>query len=483
MNNKHQTSFKFLRFPAAILFFLFSVISINAQETVTPSTSSSSPESANVKTGKAPIIIIPGLTGSELVNSKNQEIVWFKPQRSKEDDLRLPISPNLAANKDSLRSRDIIRNIKFLRFLPEIEIYEKLIDSLEKRAGYKEGKWDAPPRDGYQDTFYVFAYDWRLDNVENAKKLMNQMESLKRKLRRPNLKFNIIAHSMGGLIARYATRYGKADLPAGNAKPRVTWAGAKNIQKIFLLGTPNAGSVQALESILNGFSYIGGGLNLPFVQNLSRFDVFTIPSMYQLLPHNGTQTVLDENLKPLQIDYFDIATWEKYDWSPISDDDFEKNFSPAEVKNARNYLIAVLNRARKFQQALDIDAKTSPVSMYLIGGDCKETLDSVVVYRDEKKNKWRTLIKADSFETSAGTKVKSEELKKVIYSIGDGVVSKRSLMGEIVEKGGNKSVLPIANELFVCEGHTKLVTSADAQDKLFTLLLGAPPTVEEKKGK
>ena len=54
------------------------------------------------KTGKPPVIVIPGLIGSELVNKKTDETVWFNLARSKNDDLRLPISANFAANKDNL---------------------------------------------------------------------------------------------------------------------------------------------------------------------------------------------------------------------------------------------------------------------------------------------------------------------------------------------------------------------------------------------
>ena len=93
-----------------------------------------------VNTGKAPIIIIPGLTGSDLYNSRTGEQVWFKPVRAKDDDLRLPISPNLTRNRDSLVARDIMRGVKIVSFLPEIEVYEKLISSLEARGGYKEGR-------------------------------------------------------------------------------------------------------------------------------------------------------------------------------------------------------------------------------------------------------------------------------------------------------------------------------------------------------
>ena len=179
-----------------------------------------------VSTGKAPLIIIPGLTGSELVNSKTDEVVWFKTQRSKDDDVRLPISPILSRNRDNLVAKDIIREVKILKFLPEIEIYERLVDALETRGGFKEGSWTSPKKDGDRDTFYVFPYDWRRDNVENARLLLSRIENLKRKLGKRNLRFNVIAHSMGGLIARYAAMYGKSDIPAGALKPN--WSGARD---------------------------------------------------------------------------------------------------------------------------------------------------------------------------------------------------------------------------------------------------------------
>lgn len=421
--------------------------------------------------GKNPIIIIPGLTGSELINSKTKEVVWFKPTRSKDDDVRLPISSlNFAQNTDSLIAGDVIRNVKFLKFLPEVEIYEKLIAALETRGGYIEGRWDNPPVKGYEDTYYIFAYDWRRDNVENARLLMKKIENLKRLLKRPNLKFNVIAHSMGGLLARYASMYGDADLPAG--KPKPTWAGAKNFSKVFLLGTPNEGSPQSLGALIKGFSYVGGGLNLPFVQNISKFDTFTLPALYQLLPHAGTLRAFDENFKPLEIDIYDAKTWDEYGWNVMNDDGFTKNFSLAEQKNARAFFEMALARAKRFHEALDANtsAKTS-VAMYLIGADCKDTLDSIVLFRN-KKNEWKTLFEADSFERSNGEKVTSVELKKVIYAMGDGVVAKRSLAAETLMAMSNKTILPITSEILVCEGHTRLVTSTNVQDRLFAFLLG-----------
>lgn len=447
--------------------FLFLLFSISAFGQTTTTTVAAPP------TGKAPIIIIPGLTGSDLVNSKTGEQVWFKNHRSKDDDLRLPISANLVADRDSLVSRDIIRSVKFLKFLPESEIYERLINALETRGGYREAKWTTATRRDYQDTFYVFPYDWRRDNVENARLLIRRIETLKRRLGKPDLKFNVIAHSMGGLIARYAAMYGNADLPSGTPTP--TWAGARHFGRVFLLGTPNEGSVSALDALLNGFSYVGGGLNLPFVQNISRFDVFTLPSSYQLLPHEGTLVAYDENLKPITIDIFDPGQWEKYNWAIWQDDDFAKKFDATEQKNAKAFFIAALARAKQFQTALDANTQAKPpVSFYLFGSDCKETPAAVLMLHDDKQNRWQTHFKADGFTRSNGEKVKDEQVKPLLFGLGDSVVTKRSLIGESFKNIG-KLVVPITAELYQCEGHTKLVTSPEVQDKLFALLT-APTT-------
>lgn len=79
-------------------------------------TLTSAAEAQENRQGRRPIIIIPGLTGSELVNGETGELVWFRVSRSKNDDVRLPISPTLNRNRDSLVARDIIRGIKIASF-------------------------------------------------------------------------------------------------------------------------------------------------------------------------------------------------------------------------------------------------------------------------------------------------------------------------------------------------------------------------------
>ena len=228
-------------------------------------------DTAAQATGKRPVIIIPGISGSELVNPSTGRSSWFSIRRDKDDDLRLPMtSTNMAANRDSLKVKDIIRKVE-LPVLPDVEVYQTLIDALKAR-GYTEANWSKPQA---ADVFYVFPYDWRRDNVESAQLLIQKMTAAKRDLKRPDLKFDILAHSMGGLIARYAAMFGDADL-SRRGSPVPTWAGAAHINKLMMFGTPNEGSFSSLDVLLNGYPIVAGR-NLPLVDDFRPEDVLSNP--------------------------------------------------------------------------------------------------------------------------------------------------------------------------------------------------------------
>jgi pimeloyl-ACP methyl ester carboxylesterase len=416
--------------------------------------------------GNVPVILIPGLIGSELVNQKTGEKVWFKISRSKNDDLRLPISPNLSANRDNLVPRGIFRSAP-VGLLKRQDIYGGFIEKL-KAEGYREATLENPPTRGFEKTLYIFAYDWRRDNVENARLLIRKIENLKRKLKRPNLKFNVVAHSMGGLIARYAAMYGDRDLPPNQARLLPNWAGARHFEKIFLVGTPNEGSILALKSLTGEFSLGGITINLPFVQNLTVFDLFTIPSIYQLLPMKGALRVFDENLSPLKVDIFDVKTWDFYGWSIPDKKGFDKKFKGNDLRNARSYFSVVLNRARRFHEALNANTADVSLKIYPLGSDCKETLDAMIIYRDG--NNWRTLFEVKDFRRQDGTKASVEELKKLLFVPGDSVVSRSSLLGASLLNNGLKPFFSDGFEYFQCEGHNSLIANPAIQAELLNLL-------------
>jgi len=107
----------------------------------------------------------------------------------------------------------------------------------------KDGKWKIDPifhtydnlceeflANGYEDgkNFFVFPYQWRNSNIENAKILRDAVNVAKEKAGRP--KVDIVAHSMGGLLAReyIESNYYESD-----------------IDQLITLGTPHNGAPKA----------------------------------------------------------------------------------------------------------------------------------------------------------------------------------------------------------------------------------------------
>lgn len=428
---------------------------------------------ARASTGKRPVIVIPGILGSELINPRTGETVWPSAFRTKQEGL--PISPNLAANRDDLVPGKIVETAKLAKLLPEVYVYRDLLEALRRYAGYREGNWETPSADGDRDTFYVFAYDWRRDNVENARELVRRLQRLKEKLKRDDLKFNIVAHSMGGLIARYAAMYGDADLPPGDGTIQPAWNGAAHISKIVMIGVPNEGSTDAFATLVEGYSVTEGlRRRLPLLNKLTAEDAARTPSVYQLMPHAGVVRFLDEDLKPLVIDLYDVQVWKQYGWSALHG--FEKtNGTNGQVDEIDAYLDATLKRARRFHQALDaVDRSASPVVLLAIGGDCEDTLNSPVVFRDQKRNRWVTLTRPREFRTSAGVKVSKKVVTEAMYVPGDGRVTRASLLGENLFKISDAQTGFTLSRyaVFGCDLHGQLPRNKSLQDNALTAIVG-----------
>jgi pimeloyl-ACP methyl ester carboxylesterase len=444
---------------------------------------------ARSRTGKRPLIVIPGILGSQLVNYETGEVVWPSAFRSSDDGLSLPLSPDLAASRDNLVARKIVDTLRLSRLVPEVYIYHDLLEALKRYGGYREGDWANPGPDGDHDTFYVLPYDWRRDNVETARDFIRRLESLKLKLNRPDLRFNVVAHSMGGLVARYAARYGDADLPPDNVAPKPTWAGAQHINKIIMFGTPNEGSADAFSTLLEGYSVTEGlRRRIRLLNKLSREDAFSTPSLYQVLPHAASARFLDENLQPLAVDLYDPATWRKYGWAAVNDPDFRRRYVQGKVfgdyapfrggslEELDAYFEAVLRRARRFHEALDaVDDAEPPVPLFAFGGDCEETLNAPVILRDEKRGRWITLTAPRGFRTSTGTRVSAKETTLAMFAPGDGRVTRRSLLAEDLAGSRRSSLfntaLPIIYAVFACDRHGDIQNNKILQDNALTALV------------
>ncbi len=446
---------------------------------------------SRARVGKRPVIVIPGVLGSQMVNRRTGEVVWPSAFRSSVDGLGLPTTPDLASNRDDLVAGKILETAKLARIAPELYVYHGLLEALRRYGGYRDGDWERPAADGDQDTFYVFAYDWRRDNVETARELCRRVEALKAKLGRADLRFNVVAHSMGGLVARYAAMYGDRDLPPEGVEPRPGWEGAGFVNKIFMVGVPNEGSAEAFATLLEGYSVTEGlRRRVRLLNKLSREDALTVPSIFQLLPHERQARFLDASLRPLPgVDLYDPEVWRRYGWAAVNDPEFRSAYARGEGRNQESpthkgtlaeldaYFAAALARARRFHEALDArdDSAPAPVSLYAFGGDCEETLAAPVILRDEKRGRWLTLTSPRSLSTTGGRKVPRREVVRAMYEPGDGRVSRQSLLGlnlgEARAGGLYGTSLPVAYAVFACDLHGELQNNLTLQDNALTLLV------------
>jgi hypothetical protein len=132
-----------------------------------------------------------------------------------------------------------------------------------------------------------FAYDWRLGVRRSGARFAAA-------LRRDARPACIVAHSLGGLVARAALAL--PDLPA--------------VQKLVLLGVPQEGSFAALQALRGTYAVVRKLALLDHhhdARTLAR-DVFaSFPSLYDLLPTGATAR---------QVDFADLAQWPERGLTP-----------------------------------------------------------------------------------------------------------------------------------------------------------------------
>ncbi|MEK7283845.1 MAG: hypothetical protein AAB249_08535 [Acidobacteriota bacterium] len=395
-----------------------------------------------------PVIVLHGFLGSKMKNVHTHESVWGRVRnairRGRPDDLALPIDRlPLAENRDDLVPYAIYDAVMGVKF------YGAILDSLRDVGGYSLGDIDDPLPG---DTVFIFNYDWRRDNVESAVALGNAIRKIKARLKAPGMRFDIVAHSMGGLIAEYYLKYGTADVLDREAEAAVTWAGAADIGRIVAIGTPHQGTMSAFRILNNGIS-----------RTLSPRELFTMPSVYQLLPAGASGHFLDMEGRSVAVDLYDARTWIRNRWSIWS----PREAGIAQVPPAAGrFLQASLDRARAFRAALDREAPDGPppVPIHLFGSDCVPTLDRVVV--NPTPGGIQVL-----FNDGTAPYRNARELERLMLAPGDGTVTADSLTG----LGTLSPPSATASTFFFCATHGLLPAHRGFQGNLFYVLLGEPP--------
>lgn len=217
------------------------------------------------------VVVLPDCMASHLWNEAARDRLWFDP-----DTLALGGLEKIASGNAADRS--IKAEKLFTLFYGEL--CKSLIGS---------------------HRVVRFAYDWRRPLQETALELANRLKALLQETAAAGQPVRLLAHGMGGLLVRALV---KTEEPLWNEL--MGRSGARFV----MLGTPNQGSHQMVETLLG---------KSDLIRKLARIDsrhsmqqILTImagfPGMLQLLPKPGFREAGDVQQRD---DYFQAGVWEE----------------------------------------------------------------------------------------------------------------------------------------------------------------------------
>lgn len=295
----------------------------------------------NSALAKTPVLIVPGLTGTELKD--NSELLWADVPRMvnpfNDDSFLNPLAFNVG-----LTSIDLISSGEVIRREPSLDYTDGLINEF-KNQGYVEDK-----------DLFTFPYDWRygvsgkyLDGKTNIDLLAQKINDILTQTRAD--KINIVAHSMGGLIVKqYVMNYP-----------------THHINKAIFVGVPNTGSPRAIKVLVQGDNLDIPGLNDLEVKKISQ----NMPAIYDLLPSQQYYDSKGSYVKVIDQGFTGLNTTSK-DLNYSETKDFLVN------EHSLNTL-AVSNAEGLHTQSFDnFDLRTAGIDTYVIDGCKTGTLGKII---------------------------------------------------------------------------------------------------------
>lgn len=231
------------------------------------------------------VLLIPGIGGSVLQH--NGRDVWALSGEALGQFLARSVTERLGLERLVLHGDDPVADnvadgVVATRVLPR----QQLVPGLQSHSGYRAvATWVranftvierevADPRPG---NLYEWPYDWRRDLRSSARKLarfVDERLAAWEALTGSDHRVIILAHSMGGLVARYYTE---------------VLGGWESCRALITFGTPHRGSVKALDVLANG--YLG---NIGGIADVMR----SCTSVYHLLPRYQMLRVGQEWRRP-----------------------------------------------------------------------------------------------------------------------------------------------------------------------------------------
>jgi pimeloyl-ACP methyl ester carboxylesterase len=232
------------------------------------------------------VIVLPGITATGLEDFYPipPEEVWTAVLRKQFE--------RLALHPDDLRY-EAREPARIQPRQPFGIVYQDLVEAL---------RYDLSSRHDRPTPVFLFAYDWRQDCRITSAQLdafIDEVLARTALLRHyrdaanrpyPNLRVDLVGHSMGGLII--------ADYLA-----RRRAAARKKVRRVVSIGTPFQGSVDAVAKVSTG---MGSFTDAP-PRDREREAARTIPALYQLLPTFPGALDPDPGLPG---DIFSVGTWQ-----------------------------------------------------------------------------------------------------------------------------------------------------------------------------
>lgn len=408
-----------------------------------------------------PVILIHGAFGSRLIDQETNDEYWpgnlWRILFNEYQDIALTIDKEtLMPTASTLVATD------FTDQVAGKDYYGAIIRTLEQAGGYRRGEpGKVPALDSRQ--YYLFVYDWREDNVQTARKLDDLIEQIRKDYNSSDLKIDIVAHSMGGMITRYYLRYGREDVLDDNDFP-VNGHGFQRVNKVILLGTPNLGSVSAVLEVLQGLKV---GLN-----RIPSHVMLTWPSTYQLFPHAINNSMITLDGKILDRDFFDTKIWQRFEWSIFNPQNRELIIDE-KGEDYYNLLTLYFNkqieRARRFAWSLSVPTTESAIQYIVFGGDCELTPARLLV--EEVDGESMVRLFPDEIENP----INSIDYDILMLEPGDGRVTKPSLFARDALNPTiprhRYSHFPLDYAMMLCESHATLTGNIHFQDNLLNILL------------
>ncbi len=367
---------------------------------------------------KTPVIFIPGIGGSEL--NLNTTVHWSQDNNHGGTFIhdytageKIWVNELQAAKPGNDDYFDILRFDKqTLNSLEDISPSGYLspfgygdIDSFFQELGYAKGT-----------NFFVFTYDWRKDIRHTEDPLDDLIKTAQQQTGSP--KVNIVAHSMGGLVARNYS-----------ADP----INAQKVDTLIELGVPHLGSVNALKILLYGdplVKWILHFLPIGITAAETKDVVQNFPSSYQLLP---------------SAKYYDFYTNNQSAPFPLENNNFLQT---------KSFLINVPINPLAFQKAEELHDFLDPllgtpksIHLYQIVGTSQPTVgqlqqglwgvDEIFINGDGTVPLFSASLKNDSLDLS------SQATTYYVDQLHSNLVSKSGVAMGIVKSILESSVLPV----------------------------------------